>query len=136
MCSKIMELLTFICEMHSGTDCFQICFEYLLIIYSILCVHFCIYMCTVMCGVQCTGLYLAWVCWERVIANLGAAILGVVGEQKCVFQLCLLKYMFKTILIIEINHITHVKHLGSLSVAKLWQNFVFWKAEFQEKKTN
>ena len=42
-----------------------------------------------------------------------------VGEQKCVFQLCLLKYMLKTILIIDINHITDVKHLCRLSGAKV-----------------
>ena len=40
-----------------------------------------------------------------------------VGEQKCVVQLRLLKYILKPMMVIEINHITHVKHLGKLSRA-------------------
>ena len=42
--------------------------------------------------------------------------------------------MLKTILRIEINYITHVKHLARLSGANFGKNLQIWKADFQEKK--
>ena len=49
------------------------------------------------------------------IVDLGAAILVSVGEQICVFQMCLFKYMLKSILIIERNNMRHLKHLERIS---------------------
>ena len=44
------------------------------------------------------------------------------GDQKCVFQLYLLKYMLKSSLVIKINHITHMKHLGRRSGVNFGKN--------------
>ena len=45
----------------------------------------------------------------------GLPYLGLFGEQKCLFQLCLIRHMLKSILLIEINHTRHLKHLEMLS---------------------
>ena len=72
---------------------------------------------------------------ERVIANLWDAIL-VWWMNKTMFQLYLLKYMLKTILIIAINHITPVKQLSRLSGANFGKYLHFGRLTFVRKKIN
>ena len=50
----------------------------------------------------------------EVLADQGAAILVSVGPTNVLFQLWLLKYMLKSILIIEVDNTRHVMHLGRM----------------------
>ena len=59
-----------------------------------------------------------------------------VGEQKCVFQISFLKYLLKTVLTIEINHITNVNYLDRVSGANVGKNLHSGRLTFgREKKS-
>ena len=57
-------------------------------------------------------------------------------NKNCVFQLCMLKYMLKSILIIEINHASYLKHLGRISGPNLGKNLHFRQQTFWKEKSN
>ena len=67
------------------------------------------------------------------MADLGAAILVSGGEQTIVFQLSLLKYILKSIMIIEINYTRHQKHLRTISKPNVAIYLYFRGRNFRRK---
>ena len=91
-------------------------------------------------------LYFTWKCWANAHFLLisfgiresdskpGSGHLGVLGEQKCVFQLFLLKYIFTNYLDNRNKSYNSCETPRQAFRGKLWQTSSFWKAAFREKK--
>ena len=67
------------------------------------------------------------------IADLGAAILMSLGRTKMCVSVALASVHVKSIVIIEINHITHVKYLGRLSETNFDKNLHSGRLTFGRK---
>ena len=63
--------------------------------------------------------------FDKVQAAQGTTILVIVGWTQCLFQLCLLKYMVYSILIIAINHNSYLKLFRRLSGPHLAKHLHF-----------